>query len=219
MQRKTKETYYFSVEGETEERYLDWLMELINSEPLAKYKVSIKSKVEKNPLTLVKKLNVISRTEVTHLCDIESNEEVHSSQFRVILDLLKEASSSQGKKIDYRLGYSNFTFELWMILHKVDCNTSFNHRRQYLDPINRAFNEQFTELSQYKRETDFKRVLKKISLSEVKDAIQRAKLIMQRNSENGLRPHEYKGYQYYKENPSISIGDSIEKILKDCVLL
>ena len=67
MQRKTTEAYYFSVEGETEEMYLDWLMELINNEPTAKYKVSIKSKVQKNPLALVKKLNVISRTEVTHL--------------------------------------------------------------------------------------------------------------------------------------------------------
>lgn len=218
MQKKPIQKYYFSVEGETEEQYLKWLEELINKEPTAIYKVSIQTKVEKNPLKYVKRLNVITRTVVTHLCDYESNDVEHATQFKEMLDSLKE-STRQGKKIDYHLGYSNFTFELWMILHKADCSTSFTHRRQYLTAINRAFNEQFTELTQYKQRDDFKRILRMTGLPEVKDAIRRAKLIMQRNEENGLRRQEYKGYHYYRENPSLTIGDSIERILKDCKLL
>lgn len=29
---------------------------------------------------------------------------------------------------------------------------------------------------------------------------------------------QYKGYKYYRENPALSIWESIEKILKDCNL-
>lgn len=31
-----------------------------------------------------------------------------------------ESAQNLGKSIKYKLGYSNFTFELWMILHKND---------------------------------------------------------------------------------------------------
>jgi len=47
------------------------------------------------------------------------------------------------------------------------------------------------------------------------DAINRAKTIMQRNQDNGYTLHQYKGYKYYKENPSLAIWEAIEKIIKD----
>ncbi|MFZ3130874.1 MAG: hypothetical protein WA125_07190 [Desulfosporosinus sp.] len=73
-------------------------------------------------------------------------------------------------------------------------------------------------MDQYKQEANFRRILGKITLTEVKAAIIRAKSIMQRNAENGLTLHEYKGYKYYKENPALSIWEAIEKILNDCVI-
>lgn len=215
---KEAKKYYFSVEGETEKWYLDWLQEKINNEPSAKYKVSIKSEIQKNPLKLSKTITMLSKTEITHLCDYESNDEVHTIQFKKTLDLLKE-TSKLGKQIKYQLGYSNFTFELWMVLHKANCNASLSHRQQYIDPINRAYDEKFENLHQYKHEPNFKRVLGKIFLSEVKTAIERSKVIMQRNEENGLVLQQYKGCRYYRENPSISVWESVEKILKVCELL
>ena len=62
-----------------------------------------------------------------------------------------------------------------MVLHKADCNASYSHRRQYIDPINRAYNERFENLDQYKHENNFKRLLGAISLYEVKATAQRAK--------------------------------------------
>lgn len=215
---KITKKYYFSVEGDTEKWYLDWLQEQINNEPLAKYKVSIDSKIQKNPLKRAKSMNVLSKVEITHLCDYESKDEVHTTQFKETLDLLKE-TSKLGKLIKYNLGYTNFTFELWMVLHKTICNGLLSHRRQYLEPINREFDEDFENLHQYKHKANFKRVLGKISFPEVKSAIERAKTIMQRNEENDLVLQQYKGYQYYIENPSLSIWKSIEKILKDCELM
>lgn len=64
-------------------------------------------------------------------------------------------------------------------------------------------------------EDNFKRCLRKLQLSNVIDAINRAKMIMQNNHENGCTLHQYKGYKYYKENPSLAIGEAIEKILRD----
>jgi len=210
--------YYFSVEGETEKWYFDWLQEKINNETTAKYKVSIISKIQKNPLKIVKSMTALSKVEITHVLDYESNDDVHTAQFITTLDQLKKATKL-GKQVKYNLGYSNFTFELWVVLHKTECNAIYAHRRQYLNPINQVYNENFEDLKQYKHEDNFKRILGKISISEVKCAIERAKLIMHRNKENGLVLQQYKGYRYYKENPSLSIWQSVEKILKDCKLL
>ncbi|GEB77771.1 hypothetical protein SIN01_21160 [Sporolactobacillus inulinus] len=41
MTMKLKKPFYFSVEGETEKWYLDWLQKQINNHPDAKYKAFI----------------------------------------------------------------------------------------------------------------------------------------------------------------------------------
>jgi len=54
---KTTKKYYFSVGGQTEDWYFDWLEEKLNNEPAAKYKVSIDSRVQNNPVKRVKSVN------------------------------------------------------------------------------------------------------------------------------------------------------------------
>lgn len=71
-------------------------------------------------------------------------------------------------------------------MHKADCNGSLTPRSQCLAPLNKAFGEKFENLDQYKHEDNFKRVLKKMSLEQVVDAIHRSKLILQRNAEAGI---------------------------------
>jgi len=178
--RKENRTYYFSVEGETEKWYLEWLQGVINTNPVAKYTVKLNSKIQKDPLAHAKGLNVLGKTKVTHIFDKESEENVHVIQFQKTLERMKEAQKI-GKNITYNLGYSNFTFELWVILHKANCNGALTHRNQYLALLNKAYDEKFENLAQYKHENNFKRILRKLSLAEVGMAIQRAKLIMQRN--------------------------------------
>lgn len=216
--KKTNRKYYFTVEGETEGWYLDWLKQLINHNESALHTVTLDWKKEKNPLKRAKSLTVLDETIITHWFDYESHEDVHTRQFIETLDALKQTSALK-KQIKYKLGYSNLTFELWMILHKKDCNASLSHRRQYLQWINNAYGEHFAELSDYKEEAQFKRVLRSISLGDVRAAILRAKRIMQKNEEAGLTLHQYKGFRYYKENPSLLIHESIENIFRDCGLL
>lgn len=45
--RKQTKKYYFSVEGETEKMYLEWLQQRINEESDLKFKISFDIKVEK----------------------------------------------------------------------------------------------------------------------------------------------------------------------------
>lgn len=116
--RKENRRYVFTVEGETEQWYFDWLEDQINACDDSKYTVSIVAKVQQSPKKYFKTVNPISTPEVTHICDYESNEEVHITKFKNILSELKEANSTKGRKFKYALGYSNFTFELWMVLHR-----------------------------------------------------------------------------------------------------
>jgi len=215
---KSNRKYYFTVEGETERWYLLWLQKQINSETTAKYTVTLDCPIQKNPLKRAKSLVVTGKTVITHIFDYESDQEVHTTQFYKVLDLMKQ-SESLGKQIKYQLGYSNFTFELWMVLHKMDYDGSHADRKDYLDPINRAYEEHFESLGHYKHEANFNRILSKITLDEVKEAIIRSKRIMQRNKDDGLILLEYRGYNFYKENPSLAIWEAIEKILKDCKII
>ena len=215
--RKITRKYYFSVDGETEQWYFDWLETQINKDASAICRVSFNCK-KKDPLKYAKSLTVTQPTEVTHVFDYESHETVHTTHFINTLDRMKEAGNL-GRKIKYRSGYSNFTFELWIVLHKADCFGSFAHREQYLAPINQAYDEHFENLNQYKHENNFTRVLRKLSLHDVKDAVHRARIITDKNREHGYTLQSYKGYSYYHENPSILIWESILKILSDCGLM
>lgn len=215
--RKITKKYYFSVEGETELWYLKWLQDLINSTEQSQYKVSIDCQVQKDPLKRAKSLTAIGETTICHLSDYESSEPIHVEQFHTAMDRMKKATTL-GKHITYQFGYSNFTFDLWIVLHKANCNGSLSHRSQYLPHINRAYSEQFEDMDDYKKEKNFKRCLGKLNLSDVINAIDRAKQIMQKNHENGYILQRYKGYEYYNENPSLNIWKAIQIILEVCGL-
>jgi len=216
--RKSTKKYYFSVEGETEQWYLKWLQDRINEKQEAVYNVSLDCPIQKNPLKRAKSLVVTGKTEVWHISDYESDEPIHIKEFTETMDNMK-AAKSLGKQISYLFGYSNLTFDLWIVLHMVDCNGSISHRKNYLAPLNRAYDEHFESMDEYKHEANFKRCLGKLQLSSVIDAVNRAKTIMQNNHNNGYTLQQYKGYKYYKENPSLAIWEIIEKILKDCALI
>lgn len=215
MMRKETKKYYFSIEGETEKWYLDWLQKTINAIPDSKYNVKFDSKIQKDPLARVKGMTLLDKTEITHVFDKESEDSVHAKQFQETLDRMNDAEQL-GKDINYKLGYSNFTFELWIILHKTDCNRAKTNRKQYLSDLNKAYNEKFEDFKQYKRENNFKRILKELTIEDVIFAVRRAETIMKKNEESGYTPQRYKGYSFYKENPSLSVWEIVDKILKEC---
>ena len=141
---------------------------------------------------------------------MESNEPVHHEKFLRILTEMREARLQ--KRIKYHLGYSNFTFELWMILHKQKSIGSLDHRSQYLEPINRCFGENFENLDQYKHEKNFKRCLSKLSLDDVKHAVQNAAVLTANNAQIGKIQVRHKGFSYFRDNPALSIHEAIARM-------
>lgn len=206
--------YVLTVEGETEKIYFQWLRDKINECEERKYNVSFTIKVQQSPRDFYKGTNSKIVPKAIHVCDIESLDKVHVDKFKKILDEMKEAKKE--KNIKYSLAYSNFSFELWIVLHKKACNKRLNHRKDYLAPINDCFNEKFEDLDHYKREKDFMRCLSKLTLDDVKKAIERAEKINSQNILNGYNEENYKGYKHFKENPSLSIHEQVKTILIEC---
>lgn len=82
-----------------------------------------------------------------------------------------------------------------------------------------CFDEKFLSLSQYKQEKNFKKCINSFTLDDVRDAINRAKKIEAMNKRNGKKITKLSGYSYYRDNPSMSIHEVVERILEECGLL
>ena len=219
MIKKICNQYYFSVEGETEKWYFEHLQELINNSGEIPFKVNFDIKINKSIVSRAKSISAIYSTKAFHICDYESNEEVHRLQFERVLEELKTVRKIN-KKINYKLGYSNFAFDLWIILHKIQQKGSFIHRRQYVRGINRAFNENFQFIDDYKEEKNFKRILSKITLEDVISAVNNGKEIRKMNEENyQCNYRKYGQFEYYTENPDMTINECVEQILKECKVI
>ena len=212
--KKENRVFNFSVEGSTEKWYLDWLKKKINTCEGVKYKVEINSKVEKDPTQRVKGMTIVDKVVIKHLYDYEGNASNQIQQFKSIMDKMKEAEN-MGKKVTYQMGYSNLSFDLWMILYKRICKTSYIQPGNYLTPINNAFGEKFQSMDEYKKERNFKRLLENLTLQDVKDAIQRAEEIQEINICQDNKQN-YRDFEYYSNNPSLSIHEHIKKILQEC---
>lgn len=206
--------YTLTVEGETEKWYFDWLKEQINNCKNRTFNASFDIKVSQSPRSFYKGANARTSPVVFHICDIESICSSHIEKFHAVLKEMKEANTY--KNIKYNLGYSNFTFELWIILHKMDCFGCLNTRKQYLNFLRQCFEEKFEDLAHYKQEKTFKHCLSKLSLIDVFQAVRRAKKLAFVNTNNANKLIKYSGYSYYRENPSLSVYEIVEKILLEC---
>ena len=206
--------YVLTVEGETEAWYFLWLKDQINSYEGRTYNASIVPKIQQSPRSFYKGTNAKVTPEVIHICDVESTDDDHIEKFENILKEMKEAKTQ--KNIKYQLGYSNFTFELWMILHKKDCFGPFSNRKQYLSPIQQVFGERFEDLDHYKQEATFKRCLGKLTLNDVKAAVRRADRLAEQNAKDKKKLIKFSGYSYYRDNPALSINEAVKKILTEC---
>ena len=184
MDRKPNLKYIMTFEGNTEKFYFQHLQKLINQNPNASCTVSIKCEVNQKPISTYKKLHNINNSIVYHICDVESNISEHQKKFQNIINELANAPKIAGIK-KAELYYTNFTFELWLILHKADCFSAYPHRDKYLKPLNDAYKTDFESLNKFKSEPNIKKCLDKITLDDVLKAIERAKKIMHNREKIG----------------------------------
>lgn len=188
----------------------------INNHPDSKLKVQFDIKVEKNPLKYAKRINTLSKVQAVHVFDYEEARNEHA--FKTTLDYMKEAESKT-RKVKYQLAYTNFCFELWIILHKRRFETSIPNKNGYLSTLNSVYNQSFESLLQYKHKDNFEKILNKLSIEDVKTAISNAYHLDSKNSENGNPLITHRNYKYYRNNPALNIHEHIEKIFKDVGLI
>ncbi len=212
MRRKETLKTYFSVEGETEKWYFEWLQQEINKQDTRNFNVKFDIKTQKNPVARVKGLTVYDKITIIHILDEESTALSHQTAFKRTLGFMKKAKELKNG-IRYELGYSNFSFELWMILHKRDCNRPLNHRRDYLNILKNAYGFDADSLDEYKEKSFFEQhILSALSIMDVRKAVERARNITASNRQIHTI-QQYKGYTYYQDNPALSLGDVIGDIL------
>lgn len=203
--------FYFSIEGQCEELYLNKLQELINNATDYFYKVNFAKRINKNPQKSLRNFSKIKKgCKIYCIYDYEGIQ--NDAEFRSLLKLIKNSPKSQNPFV---CAYSNLSFELWIILHKQDYKKKCSGKHDYLPIINTAYKKDFESLNDLKKEKNFRELLETITLKDVLQAIKRSKEIMI-GCENDNTPHNCNGHKYYQENPSLSIWECINTILEEC---
>lgn len=218
MPKLFSQQYYFLVEGECEERYLRRLQKLINERQDIGQKVSFDIKRGVTMTSMVKNLSPWVKTTIVEVMDYEGSSQSDQQTFVHALDDMEKASHLK-PGVKCVLGYSNLTFELWILLHKMDCRRTLDNKKQYLDLLNKAYKSEFETLSKFKQEKNFKKILESITLEEVKDAIKKAEAIRKQNEQDSIPTIYKKKFKYFKKNPDCSLQEFIRKILEDCGLM
>ena len=180
----TKESRQFniSVEGiNCEKMYFEYLAKLINSSGRNTYNLKVDPRkmspmeyAKRNAHKPMEKRKGNKRIPYIHVQDIEDYyDEFQRTKFYGMIDEMRTAEGEFG--IIYELGYSNYTFELWMLLHVADMSHAVLNRKAYLAPINRWFHRDFADLDEFKREAAFREILDEfVTLDSIKQAIRRA---------------------------------------------
>lgn len=214
--RKPGHKYYVTTEGETEGWYLDWLEEKINAQRTSG-RIKITHYPAKSPADLygkVKRMSILEKTRVWHWMDTETASEENKKRFCSMLDAMRN-KKELSKDVEFALGYSSLSFEVWMLLHKVDRPRTVTKQEQYVDQINKAFSTSFESLQEYKTKEGFKKILSKLTLEDVRQAVGRAEEIERLRVANGEAPREYKRFFFRWEDPANSVGVCIKEILQD----
>ena len=158
MVKKENEQFLCSVEGETEEWYFHYLQKIVNdrlNQLNANFTISIIPKICSPKKFMKTYPRLSSSTLCFHVFDYDNDKK----RFIAILDEMHEAKKQKG--IQYKMGYTNLSFELWMILHKINFNKSLLYPANYLAPIKKAFDISIESIDDYKKEKCFKGILNK----------------------------------------------------------
>lgn len=202
---KEYKRYFFMVETEIEKLYFDRLQELINESDKSKYSVNIITIVQPSAMKYTKTGKPVNASKETD----ESNDIVNNPKLQELLLKMKEINPNRRKK--YNIGYGNYSFELWMLLHKQMCNEVLSDKTQYLKDINNSYDLEFNDLKEFN--DNFKYCLDKINLDNVEKAIERSKQIMNNKIINEETQEQC------KNNPTLTIWEYVEEILTECGLL
>lgn len=224
MSRKESRQFNISVEGiNCEKMYFEHLAKLINSSDRSTYNLKVDPKkmspleyAKRNAYKPVDKKKGNKKIPYIHVQDIEDYyDDFQRNKFFEMIDDMRTAEKQFN--ISYALGYSNYTFELWMLLHVADMTHAVQDRHSYLAPINRWFHRRYTDIDQFKSHDEFQAILDEfVTLDTIKQAIERAESIVQNNADNRKIKETHKGVTFYRDNPDVSVHEVVKLIFEVC---
>lgn len=216
--------YFISCEGETERWYLEWLQKEINKDDRTKQKVEF---VFKNimPSSFAKSNNntftkgMISGSTFCRIQDIEDYSPCHINKFHALLESNKKAKQLF-KNFNFFIGYSNFTFEVWIISHKEQVRT-VTDRCQYYKQINSAYGKNFLDNDDYKHKKNFDSVLKMLSLDDViNNALPECSRFKTLNYQNNRKlVLSMYGFRYILSDPDTTLDEFIKLVLHNAGII
>ena len=219
MARKESRRFYLSVEGQCEQLYFNHIENLINNCGKNRYQAVIVCK-QLQPLQFCKRFvgNADRKDVFLHVQDIEDyyNKSLLNN-FYALLKNISDAKKIFG--INYELGYSNYSFELWLLLHVCGMSQTLSSRKDYLRYINKYFQKKYVKFEQFKSEKEFCSILNEfVTIDSVKYAIKNAEKIVAINCE-AQKHISYKNFEFYPQNPDLTVHRIVDRILKTCGVL
>lgn len=224
MNKKESRQFNISVEGiNCEKMYFEHLAKLINSSDRSTYKLKVEPRkmspleyAKRNAYKPVDKRKGNKKIPYIHIQDIEDYyDEFQRTKFYGIINEMRTAENLFG--IIYELGYSNYTFELWMLLHVADITYAVQDRHSYLAPINRWFHRYYTNIDEFKSHDEFQKILDEfVTLDSIALAINRADKIVHNNIEERKIKETYKGITFFRDNPDVSVHNVVQMIFEVC---
>lgn len=224
MSRSESRQFHMSVEGANCERlYFEHLARLINLSGRNKYNLKIAPKAmspfqyaKRTAYKPVDKQKGGKDLPYIHIQDIEDFYDAQQQRkFYGVIDEMRKAE--QTFRISYQLGYSNYTFELWMLLHVANMTSAAKNRVAYLRPINQYFHRNYSSLDAFKGVSEFQGILDGfITLDTVFDAVERAERIVANNEKQNKKKTTYRGITFYQDNPDITVHEIVKMIFEVC---
>ena len=192
--RKTRKNYLCVVEGQQEKMYLEHLCKLLGPSSI-------------NFNTVIKKPSHLKRSYIEYdsvcIFDYDFNKTEFENNLSTCIELDKK-----NKQRNIYHAYSSACFDLWLILHKKYFDKPVNTSQEYVDEVRNTFD--LSKEADIKSKNVIEKILEKITITDVKDAIKRAKRICDRKlSGDTIHIGEYS----YYPNPYFSIHKFIEIVL------
>ncbi|MGB4660280.1 MAG: RloB domain-containing protein [Mobilitalea sp.] len=199
-----RKTYLCVCEGQQEVMYLKHLSSLLKQMPK---RVVTFNTTEGNAKKLVK-----NYTEYDNAClfDYDFNDIEFKENIEICSSLHKTSQKNKNGKNVFH-AFSSVNFDLWLILHKEDFNRQVTTNGAYVTIIRRIYNLPAT--ADIKTKASIEKILRQISLDDVKMAIERADRI---RSAKLQADHHFIGSTEYYDNPDFSLHEFLKVVLKDC---
>lgn len=213
--RREKYSPIITCDGETEKWYFEHLQKLINADEKRCKDANFSPIVAQKPFKTSKSKTILYDTPWFHITDTETQRESDIVSFHRILEELNMIKMNKKEAI-ITLGYSNVSFELWLLLHKICTVQNIENAHGYWENIKVAFQlKKIHSFQDYKKERVFARVLEKINLSDVRFAIRNARSI-ELQLRQVVNPVRFCGFEYFADNPSTSLHYVVDEILNQC---